>query len=252
MVKKLLSFLRTRTPWKLLYRVGAGALALLILLASGFSFFGFLIFVAAFLGIYVSLLPERVSLRSSFWFLPILGAVAFSQLGVASPLTTAFVILLFTSLLFLAVGLAQFFFKNRSLAYRILHTGLLLAVFMVLFSFAETMTPLGETIWLLAAWAAVFLLSNEAFRSSGVTQRWLVLKTSAAVGLLAAELAWVMLFLPLGFLNGAAFLTLILLLLEGAIEAHFGGTLTLSFIFRELVIFVLFAAVILAASQWVI
>lgn len=69
-------------------------------------------------------------------------------------------------------------------------------------------------------------------------------------GILAVEFAWILSFLPLGFINAALFLTLLFLLLRDGLLVRAQGFLNLRFILREFTFFVFLGLVILAVSRW--
>lgn len=252
MDKKLRSLFLNQIPWRLLSRVAPATFALLLILWSGFTLWSYAIFFCTLLGVYYSLFPERVTLKASFWLLPIMSVLALYVSEDAGPFVAYLIAALFSVFFFVEIGTIQFFFKHRAVVYKIFHTGFFLGIFVLFFSFAESTSLVDEIFWFLAVFTAVFLLIREAFWLGDIARGRKADALGAAAGLLVAELSWLLRFLPLGFLNSAAFLTLFLLLMKDSVQAHLEGTLTPSFVFQELVVFILFSVIVLAASRWVI
>ena len=252
MANALILRLTNRIPWRLLSKVAFAAAALWYAVHSDFSLWSGIVFFVVAAGVYYSLLPDRTALYVSFSLAACLGFFGLFLLRDASPAISFLAVIGFGALFFLVVGLVQFFFKDRMLVFGILETVLFLAIFAILFSLTEFVPLAYEVPWFFGTALLVFLLFRESFLFTGIAvgRRMNVLSLTAA--LLATELVWFLRFLPLGFLNNAAFLTLFLILLKDGIKAHTGGTLSHSFVFRSLVIFVFFSVIILAASRWVI
>ncbi|KKU91503.1 MAG: hypothetical protein UY23_C0001G0109 [Candidatus Jorgensenbacteria bacterium GW2011_GWA1_48_11] len=244
MAKKFQSFLKDRTAWRLLSKTVFATLILFWAWRTNFGFWPTAIFITVLLYDYFSLPEERKFLRASFWLLPLAAylGLAFVNLPVFGPLT----LFLFALLFFLVLGLAALFFQDRFVFYNVLNTGLLIMILMPIFYLIRPTTLFG---WLLAVFALTFFIWRECFRFFGLPGRRLSI-AAFVLAFLAAELAVGLMFLPIGFMNAAAFLVLILLLTRDGIATYFKGVLNLSFLFRQLTFFVFFAILILATARW--
>lgn len=244
MAKKFQSFLRDRTAWRLLFKAAFATLILFWAWRTDFGFWPTVIFVAVLLYDYFSLPEERKFLRVSFWLLPLSAylGLAFVGLPFFGPLT----LFLFAFLFFLVLGLANLFFSERFVFYNVLNTGLLIMILMPFFYLAR---PGNLFLWLPAVFALAFFVWRECFRFFSLPGR----KTSIAAFVLAflvSEFAFGLMFLPIGFMNAAAFLVLVMILTRDSILTYSKGVLNLSFLFRQLTFFVFFAILILATARW--
>jgi len=93
---------------------------------------------------------------------------------------------------------------------------------------------------------------HESFDFFGVTRGKRLVFAAFILSLLSVELSWVVMFLPLGFINAAAFLALFFLLVRDGIVIHFQGYLSLPFVFKQLTFFIVLAVLIFASARWAI
>ncbi len=258
MVQKLLSYLPKETRWRLLYKSLGAVLALGFAYLLGFSFFGCLVYFAALAMIYRSERSGRQAIRVSFWLLGVLALLGLYAIA-ALPLlflTTAMKLLAalgFGALLYLLLGNLNYVVAERSLWYRLLHSVILFFTFVEFFYFAplrdsESFFPLF--FWLLGIFFVTTLLSEEAFSFLGASVSRSLRLTAVSFGLLASEVSVLAFFLPLGFLNAGAFLAVVFILLRDALLMHFEGTLSFSFILKELTFFAVFASILFATAPW--
>ena len=260
MVKKLTSYLRKTTGWKLPVKAGVFSLALGLVAWAGFSFWPALIFIAVASATYFSEPPERKILRSSFYLLSILGL-----LGAAIPLgfpgtplhglISIFMVVIFGILVFGWLGLVNSSFNDRFLAYNLLNTALSAFFFVLAFYLMPNFNSesiLTLLLWFLAVFLGVLLLLVETL-SFEVSARGRGLKLTAwSFALILAEVAVMASFLPAGFLDTAAFLALFYILGRDAILSHFRGFLSFSLVFTELTIFAVVLGLIFATVNWVL
>lgn len=242
MVKKLTSFLKTRIEWKLSFEAALAGLLLWLAANSGgfFRFIGFIGFIFWISHLYRLYFPQIKEFRFSFLLLSVLSALA---TGLISPVESigpsGLAAAVFAVLLFILIGLSNFLFKNNQGVYAFFQTGLLLFVFILFFG----QLRLNNFISLLGVMITVFFIFKEFFpRQPAVF--------NLVVGLVALELAWLVSFLPLGFINAAVFLTLFLILSRDIFTAYFEGILKKSFLLRQLTFFAIIAIVIFASSGW--
>lgn len=260
MVKRLRFLLTNQTGWKLLFKAFLLTLTLFLVELFGFSWWAILAFFLVLIGIYFTQLPERHLLRISFWLLPLLilfGLHSLSSLPSCSlslipcPLSLIAYILYFL-LSFTILGLGSFFFTRRHAVYSLLNTTLILLTSLVLFSSKFQVTSFKFNFLYLAFFLITIFIFREVLHFFEVSWSKRGLIVSLAVSLVGLELAWLITFLPLGFINAATFLTLFFILIRESIVSHFRGTLNLPFIMRQLTFFVLLTLIIFAVSQWTI
>lgn len=244
MVKKFPLFLKERIGWKLLFETALAVLVLLWLKAAAFSFWPAFIFFALMALEYFSLPEERRFARFSFVFL--VGATYLSLVTVTLPFFDWFVLLLFAVLLFIVLGLGRLIFQDRFVAYGILNTGLQILFFLPVF---YELKPATLFWWLLVVFFCEFWLWLECLRFFGLLEKSRRL-TAAGLALVAAEISAVVMFLPLGFVNAAAFLGLLLFLARDSFLAYGRGSLNLPFVLKETTFFVFFAVLIFATARW--
>jgi len=247
MARKLTFLLTDKTAWKLLVRTALGILALYFLRQFDFSPAVFVAALFIFLVIYFTLSPERKILRRSILLLVFLGMVGSKILAGASFWPRFGFGCLWTLGFFALLGLTEFFFVNREQIYGLLNTLILFFSFAVFFYLNR-----GGNFWALGLILVLLLVSlfSEALRffEAGAPRRTFFL--SAAAGFVVLELAWILGFLPLGFLNAALFLTLISFLLRDTVVFSLRGKLNLPLILRELAILFVLGLTIFAASSW--
>lgn len=250
MVRRLTSLLINRISWKLLFKVALFALALFWVWQSDFSWWTIAAFFLILFSIYLSETGERGFTRFSFWLGAALSVEGLYLLLPPAPEAAGFYepIIFWAAVLFFAVllGLNRLLFKNRFFVYGMLSTVLLFFLFLVYYSLPRTF------LWTLLLFLAVTLLIKEALEFFGFRGKKRNVLVGALVGFLSVEISWVLGFLPLGFINAAIFLTLITLLLRDSLTRHFTGSLNAVYILRELTLFIVFAMVIFAVSNWTI
>ena len=247
MARKLTFLLTDKTAWKLLLKTAFGLLAILFFRQFGFSYFSGAVAVIVFWGVYLSEVEERYVLGRSFWVMAFAGLAGMKFLVAAPhPFFWGFTGL-WTLGFFTALGLTAFFFANRQFVYGLLNTLVLFLVFFLFFYFNQigNFWSLGLILFLL-----IGTIFGEAFRflEIGASRRTRLFSWGLAVVIL--ELAWILSFLPLGFVNAAVFLTLVSLIVRDAVLLHFKGLLNQGFVLKELVIFWVLGLIVFAASRW--
>ncbi len=253
MVKKLTLLLTAaQRRWKLPYKAVLWTLSLGAVVWSGFHFLWLLVFVFVSIGAYVTESRERAMLRTSYWFLVALSplllwlqASSFIPL-IASPGVRVFVVAALGVLFWAMLNLMRFAFSDRLFAYNLVNTAILVVLFLTTFHMVQ---PYYMGVIGIGLFAAITLLFKELYGFFGITQKksWVI---SVVIGLIALELAWFVLLLPLGILNTAAFLVLFLVLVRDILLSHLRGDLSTAFVFRQFTFLVLLTIIIFAASQW--
>lgn len=260
MVKKLKFLLINQTEWKLLFKAFLLTLTLFLVELFGFSWWAILVFFLFLIGIYFTQLSERHLIRVSFWLLPLLILFSLHSLSILPSCSLSLVpcplsliaYLLYFSLTFIVLGLGNFFFTHRHTIYSLLNTILILLTSLLLFSSKFQVTSFKFNFLYLAFFLIIIFIFKEVLHFFEVSWAKRSLIVSLAVSLVGLELAWLITFLPLGFINAAAFLTLFFILIRESIVSHFRGTLNLPFIMRQLTFFVLLTLIIFAVSRWTI
>ncbi|MDP2705855.1 MAG: hypothetical protein Q8O49_01465, partial [bacterium] len=137
-------------------------------------------------------------------------------------------------------------FNDHFLVYNLFHSSFLLAVFGIFFYFRFFFS-----FWLfLGLFLAIFLLLEEFFVFNGIGWPKRRLAAEGALTLAAIQIGWLTSFLPIGFINSAAFLVLFLGLSRDAVLAHFQGYFSISYLFRQLTFFVILSLFIFLISSW--
>ncbi|MFA6365233.1 MAG: hypothetical protein WCW78_02415 [Candidatus Paceibacterota bacterium] len=221
-------------------------LFLLFFWIEGSSWWSIIFFVISFSFLYFSESRERQSFIASFWLLALLSALGISAAlqNNASFYVPFLIVLLFTAFLSILLGLLRFFFQDRVVVYGVVNTVLLFGFFLYFFTFS-----LSWTLLLFIA-LGIFFLLREFFLFAGILWRGRVFLGSIVISFLALELAILVRFLPLGFINATASLCLFLVLMRDTAKAHFEGTFNLSFALRSSIILLFGTALIFAASPW--
>ncbi len=251
MAKKLISLLTNRIVWRL--ALETAVFAGLLSWSSKTDPIGLagLCFVLFFLYLYLKEQPERRRTRILFWFFGLLSIFGVHELAVQFPEQNwmGWVIGGLSVYFFFLIGVTSFFVKKRDFVYQLLNTFALFLVSVWAFGVGSGDLYFFPALFLLCG---VTLLIRDAlgfFDAGGRRRAWIL---SATFGLVAVELGFFLRFLPLGFLNSAAFMTLALFLSRDALLTHFRGKLNLSVLFRELAFFVGITIIIFAGSRWVI
>ncbi len=252
MAKKLLSSLIAKTGWRSLFKPLVGFVALLFSGLIGFSFWGIVVFLGASSWIYFSEGIERTDRRSYFWLLT-LWAIAAGTVSFGPGFYTAAVV--YALLLYVWIGDVRLIWSDRPLVGSVGETGLFAAcavLLFYLFSGVRTMSFWGDLGLIVAVFFASFILVRGAFRS--VSDRFARRErlVSSGGGLILAEMAAVLVFLPLGFLNAAAVLTLVFVILKDVVAGYFRGFLDTGRIFRDITVLTVFLVLIFAVVPWVL
>lgn len=214
-----------------------------------FSFWSYFIFGAAAFFVYLNLPPVRAELKKSYIILMLLGLAAIRFVfGEPTPLLLVVFLFLFAVLVFVFLALQSFQFSDRFLVYGIWNTALSLFFFLEIFYF---WSALGWVVFLVV-FGGVAAIFGEALGFFGVAAGRLKLSSALTLGYLSTALAFLVSYLPLGFLNAAVFLSLFLLLLRDILVFHFRGNLNFPFILRELTFFITIGTLIFAAAKWVL
>jgi len=259
MVKRLKFLLTNQTEWKLLFKAFLLTLTIFLVGLFGFSWWAIFIFFLVLIGIYFTQLLERHLLRVSFWLLPLLILFSLHSLSILPSCSTSILCplslityFLYFSLTFIVLGIGSFFFTHRHTIYSLLNTILILLTSLLLFSSKFQVTSFKFNFLYLVFFLIIIFIFKEVLHFFEVSWSKRIFIVSLAVSLVGLELAWLITFLPLGFINAAAFLTLFFILIRESIVSHFRGTLNLPFIMRQLTFFVLLTLIIFAVSQWTI
>ena len=250
MARLLKLFSINPTGLKLLFKAGLMTAALSGVYFLGVSFWSLLIFFLISFGIFLKEPPERRLAGISFFILTLLSVLSLALIRSAGPAPTFLIFgafFVFFALFFILFGLINFFFKNRFAVYGVFNTVLLLLIFLII-----QQLSLNDFLRYLLIFSAVALVFREAFVYFGALLGPRVWFASAVSGFLAVEFYFLVSFLPLGFINAAAFLTLSFLLVRDGLAVHFQGFLNLPFVFRQLTFFVFLAIIIFAAAKWAI
>ncbi|MEK7465627.1 MAG: hypothetical protein AAB631_02525 [Patescibacteria group bacterium] len=248
MVKKLTFFLTQRIAWRLALEAALFGGFLWWSTYDSTEFLFWTLYGAFLLWIYLQEQPERKRTRIMFWFFAILSVGELKALAETFPESASigWVIVGFTIFFFFLVGITSFFIKQREFVYSLLSTTLFFLVAAWAFSFSGFFALMSA----LFLFCAVLLLFRGAFGFFDIAGRRRVWIVSAVIAFLALQAGFFLKLLPLGFLNAAAFLTLILFLMRDSVIAHYRGKLDIPFLLRGLAFFVGVAILIFAGSQW--
>lgn len=246
MDKNSLSLFLKKIEWKLVAKIAFVALALLWAWGSDFAALPLVLFVLAPAIVYFSESPERRHFRASFWLMSLTALIAMMMVqgGGGISIASLLIALFFAAGMAVEVGLFRFFFRSRSVVFGILHIALMMAMFFIFFAASLS---LFSVLFLLVSLS--FLL-YEFFALINVPWHGRVLLMSVALAFFGVELALLLRFTPLGFVNASAFMGLLMLLTRDAARAHFEGTLDLAFVLRGLLIFLFMSVAIFGLSVW--
>jgi len=250
MMEKPLPFLsKSPAALPLLLRALVAILGAVLLVWGSFSFWAVILFLAIFWGLYLSEEGDRQSVRTSYFFIPallVLGGWALPLEEFFSiPVLAVLGILVLGYLIVTLHGLARFLPEDRTRVYRMIHAVLLL---LALILFAELV---WQSVWWVAALFLILLpFHRESLHFSGIEPSRKTWAAGAVWSLIGAEILILGRFLPLGFLNMAAFAGLLLFLLGDLIVRYFRGDFTKKDVVRHVSAFVLVSLVIFAASSW--
>lgn len=246
MDKNLLSHFLKKIEWRLVGKIAFVALMLLWAWGSDFAVIPLILFGLAPAIVYFSESPERRHFRASFWIMCVAALIGVMMTGGGEGISVSSLLIIaaFAAGIAIEIGLFRFFFRSRMLVYSILHIVLMVALFFIFFAAALS---LFSTLFILIA---LTLLFREFFALLNVPWRGRALLMSVALGFFGTELALLVRFLPLGFVNAAAFLGLSLLLVRDAARAHFEGTLDIPLVLRGLTLFLILSVAIFSVSVW--
>lgn len=250
---KKLNFLFTSRQWRsLLLKVFLFGLALLGIYFFNFSLSAIFLFCLLLLWFYFSQLPERSYSRTSFLVLVLTVFFILRFFGANSPAVIG-VVLIFSFLFYLLLGLTALIFKNRHSAYLFLNTGLFLVVFLFFFSIDKSKYFLLINFLL---FLIIYLLLRECFNfsQSATSNPQLTIHhprfISSAIAFLGLELFWAISLLPIGFINSAILLALFVFLMRDFALAYFSGRLNRRFLIYHSLIFIILVSLIFTTSRW--
>lgn len=201
---------------------------------SGTGILGFLIFFIVFWFFYFRpQFQSRQFLASAL----ILFALPLFLPPVGDP-TEWLLVLIFAAALFLLLGVKNLVLLKREGSYEALH---LLIVFSLSALYLLSSLPL---LPLVVLFIALFFLFREFYfvRAPLFPQR-LVL-AAAALAFVATEIAWLLSFLSVGLLAGAAFLALTAYLFHDILLRHFEGKLSRQIVLRNITLFIILSLVL--------
>ncbi len=258
MVKRLNFLLQNQIAWRSsLLKAAAVTLAFFGVYILNFSFWAVLgLFLVLLPSIYFRESPERQSVKVSFWLFPFLGLIALYILKSSFPSNFAvFAVFALLLLFFISLfGLISFIFTNRFLFFGIFNAALFFSLFLEAFYYSLALILSLSWVFTVFYWLALFLavvfLFKEFFEFYGISLKGKIGIVGVVLGFVVFELFLIVSFLPLGFVNAAAFLTLFALLIRDSLAQHFQGFLNFPFILRELTYFILVGLIIFAASRW--
>ncbi len=248
MVKKFISPLINRTTWRLLEKTLLGVAALYLAYLASFSFFAVFGFLCILLYVYLTAGAARRDFRFSFWLLQVVFLLALASFSLPGLLLTIYGLILLA-----LVGLMGTVFSNRLFVYGLASIAVALSFFAVLFSRSPSFSQnsfWSEFWWLLFTFGVVYWLFKEYWQTFASWESRKMRLYGMSLGVLSAELAAIVVFLPLGFLNAAAFLSLLFLVSRDTVMAHEKGFLNPSFVFREITLFIVISSIIFAAVSW--
>lgn len=248
MVKRLISFLKNRIPWPLAFKITGAAIVLSFLYFSAFSWLAIFVFWGFFGYVYFAESFRRRSFRFSYWLLVLLAFILI-KIGLDyfwTPILALAFFLVFLAFFFVILGLIDFIFGNQFFVYNLFHSSFFLAVFGIFFYFR-----FSSSFWLLLSlFLAVLLFLEEFFVFNGIDWPKRRLAAEGVLALVAVQIAWLASFLPIGFINCAAFLVLFLGLSRDAVLAHFQGYFSIFYLFRQLTFFIILSLFIFLISSW--
>ncbi|MEK7629889.1 MAG: hypothetical protein AAB432_00700 [Patescibacteria group bacterium] len=256
MVKKLTFLLTKQITWKLLFKAFFYGIILFWLTQVGFGFWPvFLFFLVAIL-IYFSEKGSSEGISFSFWFLFFLSLV-FLELnnlykfeGVWNFFTffinSPFIVIFWSGLLFLWLGLNQRFFNNRFLVFNIFKTLLVITAYIFYYLLPQNF------FFAVGLMLLIGLSFREDFVFFGFLSKKIILGGSYALAFLVFQVGWFIAFLPLGFLNSAALLTLFTAISRDLFIVRERGLLNRTLVFEEAAFFTILMVIIFAFSSWTV
>ncbi len=230
----------------LLIRAVLFATSLWLLADQDFSALQLLAFVIIGAVLYFIPVFQTLLVLPSFFVLMTISPIALSVFGpqVSYPsLLAAFFGLLF----YILLGIKQFVFVARIKLHQALHLALLYCVSILFFA-----APGGDwfvTRSLLLAFFAYFLI-REFFLIRGFAKDAQMKLTSALIAFVLVEFVWAINLLPIGFINAAGVLLVLLFTLEELLVFALRDTLTRRELVLELSTCFTLIATIFAFSNW--
>lgn len=234
------------------YKTGIWLASLVFMGLLGLHSLSVAVFLLVSLGLFLSLPSGRADFWATYWVFAVSSGLLLllqkeSSFSVLSSFWISLVICLISAVIFFFIlELIDYAFVDRFLGFSLINTGVFAFLFMSVMALASPFYLAGAGIYL---FLALFLIFREILGFSGSSGRK-SLVLGLVFGLLGLELAWIVLSLPVGILNGAALLTLFFVIIREFLAAHSRGSLTTQFAFRQFTFLVLFMIIILAASQW--
>lgn len=213
----------------LLLKALVAAVAVYFLRESGASTGAFLIFSVVFWVIYLRPpFNNRKFLVSAFLLvlLPVL-------LPPGGEIIEWLFIILWAIAFFLLLGVKNLVFLRRQGSYEALHALIVQGLGAL---YLLGLIPLVPQVIL---FLILFLLFREFYFILAPTYPQRLTLVAAALAFVIVEIAWVLSFLPMNFLAGAAFLALITLLFHDLLLHHFQGALNRQIILRNITLFVI-------------
>lgn len=253
MVKKLMLLLTAvQRRWNLPYKAALWALALGVTAVSGFWWAWVLVYAIVSVTAYLGESHDRTLVRASYWLTVAVAPIllylqAASRIPFLSSVGMQLVVSAFLGALMWAIlGIMRSRFSETRISYVMMHTVLLIVVTLAALGFIEPyrlgMVGIGFAL-------VLYLLFRELGLFFNIPRRKRTLMGVLMV-LIALELSWFVLLLPLGILNATAFIVLALVLIRDVLLTHAGGKLSTVYLFRQFTFLTLFMIIIFAASRW--
>lgn len=235
MARKLALFLKNRIAWKSLFKIPLAVLAAAWLGLTGPNPATIIFFIVVFTVIYFREPPfRRFIFKTSFWLLVLLIFIVFG-LGPLPQIAFWPLLILFGLAFWILDGLINFSFKNRLFFYSLFNDLIVLLGAALFFRFFLRFPFLTSLAWFIF----LILVLNEFCRVWEIFRPRRTLVVNAVIALAGLEIGVLTVFLPLGFINAAALLTLFVIFSREAVLNHFRGELSLSYLFRQFTFFVL-------------
>lgn len=243
MAKKLALFLKDRIAWKSLFKILLAVAAPAWLGLKELNWLTGIFFIFAFSAVYFLEPPFRRRIfKTSFWLLALSGLAVFGFISL-NQIVFWCLLILFSAVFWLLDSLINFSFKNHLFFYSLLNNLILLAGAALFFRFFLKFPFLVSLVW----FVFLILVLNEFCRVWDIFRPKKTLTVNTVVALAGLEIGVLTAFLPLGFINAAAFLTLFVIFSREAVLVHFKGELNLGYLFRQFTVFILAAILIFLA-----
>lgn len=236
MVKKLKSILRP-IPWSLALKASIFGASWLI-----FPFWAFLL-----IAFYFYLSPFFQPVKFALHFIVLLFFIATTPLGFWAAI-------FFSIVLYLLLGLKDFFFLDKRSAYEIL-----LFLFVIMFTFRfysyfETWSGIFSVFYIVAFGFLFFLLSHGLWGflpiSSEYAQKGSLWASLFMLSFILCQLIFAVMLLPLNFLYQTAFFFLSAAIITESVFDYLCGSLTSRRLLTNFSIFLVFIVVILGFAPW--